>query len=378
MNTKGKFKILSYLVEDKLIFYESINHIKKTIAFCLIETTHFHSLLSLLNDFLKKRILKYYSLQLEVNDLEKKIFLLNFEETNKKTIVKFYNLIHQKIKENKLTCRFLKKNLLESKFLHFLNYKKKSELILNKYENSIVIKNHDTKTFLDFYTVNLSKIMNKGSFIYDFLRIATILCINGSLIFHFRVNNDYEIILSTFFMQYSATSEETIEIDTRINEFYNFNLLKKEKIEMKTLVNYFWRFYKSDNSFFFKNFNGIFRDANKFDLSDELKFNSQFELELIKNELEFIRINKNIVFIEQKVLFYSSHDLNYELFFEVLKRYYSKYKIFILILNTKEYSKLLSRVNKINSLRNVRILNPLEFNEFEVKNFKKLMNQNSL
>ncbi|MFX1339923.1 MAG: hypothetical protein ACFFDK_15030, partial [Promethearchaeota archaeon] len=61
MVKKGKFKLLSYVIEDQLIFYKSLNRNKKILAFSIIEVESFFPLLQILKDYLEKRILKYFS-----------------------------------------------------------------------------------------------------------------------------------------------------------------------------------------------------------------------------------------------------------------------------------------------------------------------------
>ena len=60
MVKKGKFKLLSYVIEDQLIFYKSLNKNKKILAFSIIEAESFFPLLQILSDFLRKRFIKYF------------------------------------------------------------------------------------------------------------------------------------------------------------------------------------------------------------------------------------------------------------------------------------------------------------------------------
>jgi len=73
----------------------------------------------------------------------------------------------------------------------------------------------------------------------------------------------------------------------------------------------------------------------------------------------------------QRILFYSASTLDSKVILKILKRYYSKFKIFILILNNKEYEKLL-KINKIDLLNNVQVLNPNKFINLNFKVFKDL------
>ena len=91
MVRKGKFKILSYIVEEYLIFYTSLNRNKKILAFSIVETKDFYPLISILNNFLKKGFLNCYSIQIDISQRDNKFFILNFEDYRKERIIKFFN-----------------------------------------------------------------------------------------------------------------------------------------------------------------------------------------------------------------------------------------------------------------------------------------------
>ncbi|MFX0071733.1 MAG: hypothetical protein ACFFAO_11650, partial [Candidatus Hermodarchaeota archaeon] len=160
MNKKGKFKLLSYIIEDSLIFYESLDTNRKFLAFSLVETEEIYPLFSLFKECLKKRILNYFSIQLNVNDFETKTFLLNFEDNDKERIVQLFNLIHEKIDPKNRQLKFLSKSVLEKKFLNLINKKMSSNLTVLKSNESVIIKNHSSKIALNFFTLNLLNQLN--------------------------------------------------------------------------------------------------------------------------------------------------------------------------------------------------------------------------
>ena len=88
-------------------------------------------------------------------------------------------------------------------------------------------------------------------------------------------------------------------------------------------------------------------------------------------KLRFKRLNRNLIIIEQNVLFYSASILDSKLILKILKRYYSKFNIFLLILNDSEYDKLL-KINKIDILNNVEVLDSNKFTKLDFKVFKDL------
>ena len=77
MTRKGKFQLLSYLIDENLIYYKSLNKNKKIIAFAMFETIKINSVIPTLNQFLKKRIIKYYTIQLNTLEIDKIIIKRN-------------------------------------------------------------------------------------------------------------------------------------------------------------------------------------------------------------------------------------------------------------------------------------------------------------
>ncbi|MFW9828855.1 MAG: hypothetical protein ACFFEY_14785, partial [Candidatus Thorarchaeota archaeon] len=72
MVKKGKYKLFSYIIEKNLIFYKSLKKSNKIIAFALFEYFSFKSIKEILNDFLRKRIIHYFSIQINTNEEDRK------------------------------------------------------------------------------------------------------------------------------------------------------------------------------------------------------------------------------------------------------------------------------------------------------------------
>ncbi|MFX1391831.1 MAG: hypothetical protein ACFE9Z_17335, partial [Promethearchaeota archaeon] len=116
MTKKNKYRLFSYFIENHLIYYKSLKK-KKIIAFAIFEYLDFKSLDSILNDFLRKRIIHYFSIQIDIDEKNEKIFLLNFEDYKKENIIKSFNIIKQFLTEIEKPIKFLKDQSLEKKFL---------------------------------------------------------------------------------------------------------------------------------------------------------------------------------------------------------------------------------------------------------------------
>lgn len=371
MVKKGKFNLLSYVIEDHLVFYKSLNKNKKILAFSIIEAESFYPLLQYLNEFLIKRFIKYFSIQLKVNEENKKIFLISFEEINKDEIIKLFNLVYQKINNIKNYLTFLTKESLEKKFLSIFNTNITSRLSISKSHDSILIKNHKFSTVYNFYTLNLDGVQTKFSFIPNFLNLACSFNIDGYLIINFKTILNDEINIAIYFVEINEGIDLNEKIDDKINNFYNYNLLIKQELELKRFFNYLWRYEIFNNNVLHKEFSELFYTADQYDFQNFANFSSQFETNLVKNNIEFTRLNKNLLLIEQRVLFYSSPFLDSKLILKILERYFSKFFIYILILDDKEYDKLL-KINKIQLLENVEILNSKKFSKLNLKVFKDL------
>ncbi|MFX0141242.1 MAG: hypothetical protein ACFFDN_46815, partial [Candidatus Hodarchaeota archaeon] len=66
-------------------------------------------------------------------------------------------------------------------------------------------------------------------------------------------------------------------------------------------------------------------------------------------------------------------DLDSNYIHKVIEKYYSKYFIYILILNDLGYEKLLN-MKPIKSIESIKILNPLEIRKFNYEEFKRKAN----
>ncbi len=377
MVKKGKFKLLSYVIEDQLIFYKSLNKNIKILAFSIIEAESFIPLLQILLDFLKKRMIKYFSIQLKVHDKNKKLFLINFEDVNKNEIIKLFNITNYKINSETTQVTFLNNENLEQIFLNIFNKKNTSNLSISESRESILIKNHKLSTLYNFYALNLNQIHIKSSFIHSFLDLAGSFNINGYLIFNFKPGLDDNIYLASYFVEFSNRLDYNEKTDQKINDFYDLELLTKQKMELNRFFNFLWRFDIFSNTILYKECLELFKESSEqYEFHDLIKFNSQFETNLQKQNLKFKRLNPNLLFIEQGVLFYSSTFLDSKVILKILKRYYSKFRIFILILVEREYEKLL-KINKIDILNNVEVLNSNKFLKLDFQVFKNLCLKNA-
>ncbi len=374
MGKKGKYGLLSYLVDEHLIFYKNLINPKKFIAFTFIEVKKFYPLISILSKFLIEKYIKYFSIQLNTRDKNKKIVVINFEDIEKDRITKSFNIVYETLNKEGILIKFLRNNDLEKEFLAILLNGFESNIHISKNSDSILIKDNKNPRRLHFYRINLERIDEKTSFIYCFLNIINNYNRTGFLIFHIKVDFSDNIKILSYFVEESKLYEDVNSIEKNINLFFNIALLEKLKINIKDLFKFLWRLEISDNFYLLEDLKDLFLSEDQNTLSELMSFNSKFELNLLNNQIEFKRLSKNLIFIEQWCIFLVLTLLDSNLIRKIIEHYHSKYFIYILILNEKEYDKLLE-IKEIKLLKKIKIMHPDEFSTF---NFKTLKNSSYL
>jgi hypothetical protein len=370
MVKKGKYQLLSYLVDRYLIFYKSLNRNKKIVAFAIFEANTFNRTIPVLNEFLKKRFIQYYSIQLNTFQKKKILFILNFEEIKKENIVQLFSIIHQNFTEKNLPIKFHVDSILERKFLDIILKKVDSNTSLTKLAESILVANNKTSFQLDFFSINIDKLDRKGSFIHNFISIINNFNKKGYLIINFLCDNNEEIKFSPYFTELINEKDKSFSTENSINSFFNYNVLKKQNIKIKEFYNYLWRRGISDNYFILKYYSQLFLRKGSNDSHDLLTFHVEFEQRLLKNDVKFIRFSDYLLFIEQNFLFLTMSKLKSGFIQRIIQKYLSKYFIYILVLNEEDTKKLLE-IKSFSSLKNVQILNSNEISNFNFNIFKR-------
>ncbi|MFX0042036.1 MAG: hypothetical protein ACFE8L_03910 [Candidatus Hodarchaeota archaeon] len=374
MGKKGKYKLLSYLIDEHLIFYKNLINPKKFIAFCFLEVEEFYPLISILSKFLIEKYITYFSIQLNTIDKNKKIVVINFEDIDKDRIIKSFNIVYESINKEGIITKLLRNNDLEKEFLAILLNGFESNIHISKNSDSILIKDNKNPRRLDFYKINFEIIDEKSSFIYCFLKIINNYNRKGFLIFHVKVDFNDNIKILAYFVEESKVFEDASSILKNLNLFFNITVLEKLKINVKDIFKFLWRLGISDNFYLLEDLKDLFLTEDQNTFSELLSFNSKFELNLLNNHIQFKRLSKKLIFIEQWCIFLVSNRLDSNYIRKVIERYHSKYYIYILLLNEKDYDKLLD-IKEIKLLKRIKIINPDEFSTF---NFKTLKNSNSL
>ncbi|MFX1308346.1 MAG: hypothetical protein ACFFB6_08670 [Promethearchaeota archaeon] len=369
MVKKGKYKLFSYLIENYLIYYKSLTKNTKVIAFAILEYSNYKSIESILNDFLRKRVIQYYSIQIETFDKNKKILLLNFEEDKKESIIKSFNNVQQILAENHKFTKFQKEKDLEDMFLAILFQHINSNTCITKSSNSIIISTENKSKSLNFFTIDLAIINKEKSFVSSFLNLITDYGKIGYLIFNIKLGNRENIIVSPYFVVESNNIKNPLNIEEKVNDFFQCNLLKMQNFKLNSIFNLLWRLQICDNSFFFNDYHELFYSKNYTNSLDLLEMNEFFEKQLLNNQIDYTRLSKNLLFIEKRYLFLILQDLDCDYIYRIIEKYYPKYFIYILMLNNLGYTEL-QQIKSVKSIETIKILNPLEIHKFNYEEFK--------
>jgi len=375
MVKKGKFKLYSFLLENNLIYYKSINKNNKLIAFSILESDNFLRIIKPLNEFLLNKYLFYYSIQLNIPQKRKTTIIMSFIGEDKTNIDKFFNLIKDQIKNIDKSVSFLKSRKLKRHFLLLLSNNIDGGANSMKQQNSLVIKNGESLKFIQTHHINCDNIKNKMISLHSLLKALKNFNQKGYVIFNIRINNHQKIVSNAYFLdiKYEVDSN-AIDIDKEINQLYDCELFKKSNLNISDIYRILWRINVSENFSVIDNDAEIFFSLNYFNFQEISKFNIQFVKILRLNKINYYRLKPNLFFIEEKILFLILEDNNIKYIKKLLKNFFSKYFIFILILNQKEYRKLIES-NEIGLLDNLKILS---FKDFVMLDFMTLKKENLL
>jgi len=251
MAKKGKFKLLSYVIEDNLIFYQSLNHKKKLLAFSLIKVKSFYPLIVIANNLLKKRIIKYYSIQISVQNNNEIVFILFFEGKVKDEIIKLYNMISHEFNKHYENYYILINEDLEETFLDILNIPLTQNISVLRKNDSLMLKNHKSLSINYFYILNLNKIQNKNSFIHNFLSFTKGINSKGFLIFNLKMDQEDQIVIGCFFVEQYDKFHINDHFLKNVNDFYKNDLLIKQELNFNNIFGILWRYGISKNIFSF-------------------------------------------------------------------------------------------------------------------------------
>ncbi|MFX1574421.1 MAG: hypothetical protein ACFFB0_16900 [Promethearchaeota archaeon] len=369
MVKKGKYKLFSYIVDGFLIYYKSFNNYNKFMAFAVIESKSFNPIILSLNEFLRQRFIHYYSIQIYTTTNEKLTIILNFEDKEKDGIIKTFHIIHQNLAKYKKSIKFMENSTLERLFLGIISEEINSNKIITEKSGTLLIKNEKKLSLLDFYKINLLHLENKNSFIDSFSRLIQNYSRAGYLIFNIHINFTEEIQIYPYFVEVYDKVNHNSDIIKIVNSFFNVNLIKKRDVKTNNIFDLLWRIRISDDSYPLTLFYNLFLTKEQYFLPPLLKFNSEFEQNLINNKIRFTRLSNKLFLIEQVFIVVILPTLESNYIQRLIKKYYLKYYIYLLIWNKIDYEKL-SQIQAIDKLKNFEIIFLNNISNFDLTIFK--------
>lgn len=370
MVRKGKFKLFSFLIEKHLIYYKSINKNNKLIAFSILKINNLLKIIPLLNDFLLKDFLFYYSVQISVPKNSRKAIILTFIGNDRSKIDKFFNLIFQRIQEYDKSIKFLKNRNLERHFFHILSSKINNDINTLKMGDSLILKQGDNVQFLDFYEINFDLMQNEKVSLHNLLKALNDFNQKGYIIFNLKAQNSGKIVSNAYFINIRYEKDrKSLNIEEEVNILFNCEIFTKSVLHLNRLYCILWRTNFSEIFYNITPELDIFLSLSHYNFQDLSKFSVQFDKTLRLNQVDFLQLKPNLFFIEEKFLFLILDFYNPIEISRILENFFTKYYVIILILNMEEYNKLIHS-NEIRLLEDIKTLNFKEFIKFNITQLK--------
>ncbi|MFX1238144.1 MAG: hypothetical protein ACFFAS_18425 [Promethearchaeota archaeon] len=287
--------------------------------------------------------------------------------------MKFHNVLIDRIHQIDGRILILNNDNLEAAFLNIFVENISFDINIVPKSNTILLDIEENPIILKFYSVDLDVIDEKNSFIPNFEDFLISRGLESNLVFNFFFDTNNTIMVSCYMTESINYNEIQKDFLNQTNNFFNITLLKKKKTNLKTLGYCLWRYKIFEEKAFFEDCLNLFQLRQKFDFNNLKKLNIQFEQELTKNKIDFNRINDNLLLINDTSLFITIIKFNPKILLEILKKYYSKYYIYLFV-PIKEIHKKLYAIEKINLLNKITILDKTDFLKLEfLENFQEIV-----
>ncbi|MFX1233161.1 MAG: hypothetical protein ACFFBY_01270 [Promethearchaeota archaeon] len=367
MTKKGKFKLFSYLIEDNLIFYKSLNRTKKLYAFSIFKVSNFYQVIPKLNEFMKRGYFYYYAIQIDTSNQET-FALFCFASNEKTKLIELFNLIYNKLIDSDKSIKFYKEKKLEELFIKPIIKNLDFNIRLYKKEKGILIKNNLNHRFLEVYEIIYNYDITP-QIIIQLANLIKILNQKAYLILNFK-NFNHDIILDPYLIRnIEGDILDPINLEKEINNIFEVNLVKKSDVALSNIYRILWRLNLTDNHTPYKSNTQEKTPLLNLKALNLQEFNFNFEKLLKSNQIEFQRLNQYLTFINQKIILITLEKLNFKFILKIFKRFFSKYLIYLLILDETEYKKLL-KIDKISLLKNIKIWNYRNFVNININDFR--------
>jgi hypothetical protein len=365
MTQKGKYQILSYLIDDDLIFYKSINKNKKLIAFSLLKVKSLHKVLQKLFDLLSNDMISYFSFQIDI--YQAKILIFCIESINRANIKNLFRIIKKELISNN-SLEILNGNELEKHYINILDYTIKPDARLKKNnEKTLTLENNEKSVKIKYFKLNLTSIPQKESFITSFTKILENFKMRARIVFNFKINKNYQIIFAAYLIILIDKEEKISNFLKEVNNFYENLLLSREELNLEDLAYILWRLPVIDSYYNFNDLSAFFNDDYE---SKSIKISSYLIDKCRENGIPFLKINENMILVNKKILFIMNIQIDINYIKSIIDKFYSKYFLYFVIIKEKEFEKLL-QVKDIKKLDELKILDKSKFYEFDFNIIRK-------
>ncbi|MFX0046853.1 MAG: hypothetical protein ACFE8G_01670 [Candidatus Hermodarchaeota archaeon] len=206
--------------------------------------------------------------------------------------------------------------------------------------------------------------------LHNLLKALNNLNQKGHLIFNIKANNMGKIVSNAYFVDNRREKNlKSLDIEEEINMLFNCDIFKKSVMPLNRLYCVLWRANLSEIFYDITLDSNIFLSLSQFNFQDLSKFCAQFEKSLCINQIAFHRLKSNLYFVEEKFLFLILDIYNPLEISSILEKFFSKYYLYILILNMNEYNELITST-EIKLLENIKTLNFEDFIKFNISSLK--------
>ncbi len=361
MRKKGKYKLFSFEIDKSLIFFRCTYNERRLIAFSILKLKSLNSIMWLLNQLIIEDLIKYYSIQLPFSRTSKFIIVLQYRANEIVQLTSQSKKIESRILNQLDEVNFLKGENLKQEFFKVIpGITKNTSISFNK--NSLVVHTGKITHFIE-----IQKVCIDEKKVISFLILQKLIQkyeISGYLLLNFKKDERNNVIFAMYLFLRRNLKQLKHEIREDINKFFKNNIL--ETFENKfNIILCFWResLFKEYNKLeFFKKFLNL--DSSNF--VEKLHYFNLLERNLKKNKIEYHIINKNILLINNKILFLIYDNLNFEDFNTISQKFTNRYEIYLLLVNDQDYVDL----KKENSIKyeKFKIIDGHEFNNLDFKN----------
>ncbi len=354
---KGCYKLGTFEIEDNLICYTSLNRSNKIIAFSIIKAFNYHTALPILKHLVQKEKLHYFSVQISITNKIESYIVLCFMDAEKKNILAVLNVLKTKfVEESQIPAIFLDGKKLELHFLEIGFTNLNSKIHRLKSTNSFIIENERFLNILDIYALDLYELEKKVNFLYEFTNLIKRFKRQGFLIFNCMIK-DSQMVISGYFVDQKNNIRDEYNLEYEINSFFECGLVDSFALALNDCYKILWRLDISNNYLTYTDIEQMFySNPLSKEKRDFTKINAEIEKLLILDGLSYRRLSNRSFLINDKFMFLIFDTVDYKLLTRVFDQLYPKYNIVILVINDKEYSKIINR-KKLMELPNVRIFN---------------------